>query len=387
MNFSFTAEQQRFRREVAAFLEQELPPGSLPEEDLPDPANVRKVQRLIRKLAEKGWLCIGWPKEYGGSGWSKVEQAIFNEEMGYHHVPFEPWALAVKIVGPSIMMFGSEQLRNERLPAIASGRFEVYYQGLTEPDSGSDLASLKTRADQDGDEFVISGQKIYVGEGLPADYIFLAARTDTEAQRHRGISLFLVDMHLPGISVRPLLMLTGPKKNHVFFDNVKVPASSLIGELNKGWYHLQETLARERAQVDQPAQLRRTLDDLVALVRSNTPKVLTDQRIRALLADLYISLEVWRLLNWRIVWMEESGLSAGHEAAICDVFGKDLKSRFGPAIAKIFGPYALLNAKDPRAPMFGEIEFWLRESHQTHGGGTPEILRNVIAVRGLGLPR
>ncbi|MCC7089671.1 MAG: acyl-CoA dehydrogenase family protein, partial [Dehalococcoidia bacterium] len=227
MEFRFTPEQEAFRTEVRSFIKAELP-------------KVRDGESFTKKLAAKGWLTMSWPTEYGGQGTQHMRQLVYNEEMAYHRAPGQ--TMGADRVGPTIILFGSGEQKAEFLPRIV--RDEVTWcQGFSEPGSGSDLASLQTRAVRDGDSWVINGQKIWTSNAQRADYIILLARTDPDAPKHRGITYFLVDMRATGITIRPLMQMTGQAGfNEVFFDDVRVPANAVVGEVNRGWYVSTATL-------------------------------------------------------------------------------------------------------------------------------------------------
>ncbi len=267
MRIRFTKEQQEFRQEVSAFLEAETPPerrtiyGEFSEE------KYWFGRALARKLAGKGWLTVGWPKEYGGGGKTFIEQSILDEQIGYHRVQ-RVGLTGLNFAGPAIMKFGSEEQKSRFLPPIARGEVE-YCQGFTEPNAGSDLASLEMQARRDGDSYVLNGSKMFTSYYAHADYIYLLARTDPHAPKHRGISLFIVEMSAPGVSTRPLPYINGEVAAQTFFDDVRAPASALVGEENRGWYHAMTTLDYERAGLERYARVRRAFDDFVDFCRGS----------------------------------------------------------------------------------------------------------------------
>lgn len=388
MDFKLTPEQEAFRKEVADFLKAEMTPGKFIEEAAQSPEQKAVLDDFLKKLAARRWLAISWPEEYNGGGRGLVDHAIFNEQMGYYHAPSEA-LVPVTIIGPAIKNFGTEQQKRDHLTRIASGE-GVYWQVWTEPDSGSDLASLKTSAVRDGDDYVINGQKVFVGDGRPPDYFYLAARTDPNVSKHRGISIFLVDRHTPGINISFLEPVAGWMKNEVFFDDVRIPASSLMGELNNGWSHMRDTLSNERSGIHACSELRRVFDDTVELcheMKRDGKLLIENEHVQNRLADLRIELDAWTALCWRVVHMQSTGLPVVAEASIVAVQRKDFLPRFQAALYDILGSYAILKRKSMYTLTEGDIEMWMRESIHTHGGGTPEIQRNVVAVRGLGLPR
>ncbi|MDP7588325.1 MAG: acyl-CoA dehydrogenase family protein, partial [Dehalococcoidia bacterium] len=258
MEFKFTAEDEEFRRELRAFMKAELPDpwegaGRYPEEDDWD-LNVAVRQ----KMAEKGWLTMHWPEEYGGQNASPVKSAIYNEEIAYMRAPGRD-IFGVRMLGPTLMIHGSEEQKNTHLPSVAKGEIQ-WCQGYSEPESGSDLASLSTRAVRDGDDLVINGAKVWTTMAHRADWIMLLTRTDPDAAKHRGISFVLVDMKSPGVSVRPIINMAGGHEfNQVTFDDVRVPRANVVGEEDRGWYVAVTLLDFERSGIDYSAAARRML--------------------------------------------------------------------------------------------------------------------------------
>jgi alkylation response protein AidB-like acyl-CoA dehydrogenase len=268
----------------------------------------------------------------------------------------------------------------------------IWCQGYSEPGSGSDLASLQTRAVQDGDDFIINGQKIWTSQAHYADWMFLLARTDPDAPKHKGISYFLVDMKSPGISVRPLINMAYQKGfNEVFFDNVRVPRSGLLGELNRGWYMATTTLDFERSSVSTSAGMRRSLQELTAYcleTSSNGSRLIDTPSVRHKIADLLIEVNIIRLLSYRVVTMQVNGIVPNHEASIVKVFNSELNQRIARAGMQVLGLHGQLTPESPYARLHGRFErSYLTSVGSTIAAGTSEIQRNIIASRGLGLPR
>ncbi|GIW13674.1 MAG: hypothetical protein KatS3mg062_1113 [Tepidiforma sp.] len=253
MEFRFSPEDEAFRQEVRAFIREEWP-------------KAREGASFTKKLAAKGWLTMSWPPEYGGQGAPHMRQLVYNEEMAYHRAPGQ--TMGADRVGPTLILFGTEEQKARFLPAIVRDEI-TWCQGFSEPGSGSDLASLQTRAVRDGDSWVINGQKIWTSNAQRADYMILLARTDPDAPKHRGITYFLVDMKLPGITVRPLVQMTGQAGfNEVFFDDVRVPADMVVGEVNRGWYVSTATLDFERSGIGRVIGGLRTFEEVVAYAKS-----------------------------------------------------------------------------------------------------------------------
>jgi alkylation response protein AidB-like acyl-CoA dehydrogenase len=389
MDFTFTPEQQAFRREVNSWLADVMTPEyELELEVRHDERGFLKA--FSKRLADKGWLTHAWPKEYGGGGKSHIEQAILNEAMGYWHTPNLAHIVGVDLVGPTLMVHGTEEQKRKYLPGIA--RMEhVYAQGFTEPDAGSDVASLKTRAVEDGDNYIVNGHKIWIGNAHIADWIYLAARTDPNLERHRGISLFIVPLDTPGIEVRPIPTLDGHFVNAVFFDDVVVPKDAMVGEKNRGWYAMVTTLDFERSGIGGASGAKRTLEDLIEYARQHRRggrPILHDPLIRHRFAEYATEIEAWRLLCWRVVAMQSKGLVPTAEGTMTGIIGKTFMPKLGALIIDVMGKFSSLPHEETRwAAMRGRLHRLVVRSVLTHPGGTPEILKNVLATRGLGLPR
>ena len=339
-----------------------------------------------RRLAERGWLGISWPARWGGQARSALEQLAFVEEMEYHRAPVRAHAMAVSIVGPALMNHGSDAQRQRFLPCILGGELS-FCLGYSEPDAGSDLASLRTRARADGDGFVIDGAKLYTTLAELADYCWLAVRTDPDSPKHAGISVLLVPMAAPGITVRPLHALGGHRTNAVFYDSVRVGADALVGQLNGGWGIITEALAFERVMLGgKVARVRRELDELVAHLRDDPLR--DEPRVRDAIGRLAAELEAARMLALRCILELEAGRVPHHEAAMAKVFCGELEERLAETALEILGPGAALASGSVDAELDGLFEHVVRASLlDVIGGGTNDIQRTLIAVRGLGLPR
>ncbi|MCH8850395.1 MAG: acyl-CoA dehydrogenase family protein [Chloroflexi bacterium] len=388
MDFTFTPKQEAFRTEVQAFLKEALPADWVGADRAIDEEGFAAGREFLKKLAPKHWIAPAWPTEYGGLGLELWDQVVFNEEMAYRRAPLIN-APAVGYLGPSIMIYGSEEQKQQHLSGITSGEVQ-WCQGYSEPESGSDLASLQMSAVQDGDDFVINGQKIWTSQAHYADWIFLLARSDPEAPKHRGISYFLIDMKSPGISVRPLVNMANQRGfNEVFFDNVRVPRSGLLGELNRGWYMATTTLDFERSSVATTASSRRSLEELTAFIAaSNGGSRIDKTTSRHMLADLWIDLNIGRLMSYRVVTMQAKGLVPNYEASIVKVFNSEYSQRLAQAGLQVLGLHGQLHPDSPHARLAGRFErAYLTSVGATIAAGTSEIQRNIIATRGLGLPR
>jgi alkylation response protein AidB-like acyl-CoA dehydrogenase len=396
MEFRFTLEEEAFRQEIRAFLAAELPAdwgqsegtgGQLGEGG---DARWEFLRTFQKKLAAKGWLTLGWPEEYGGLGASHMMQVIYNEEMTYARAPTQ-LGVGPDRVGPTILLYGTDEQRKQLIPGIANAD-DVWCQGFSEPGAGSDLASLQTRADADGDNFVINGSKIWTSLAHKADWCILLARTDQEAPKHKGISYFLLDMKSPGIQVRPLLDLTNRHTfNQVFFEDVRIPRTSLVGELNRGWYVAAATLDFERSGINRVVMGYRTLQELTAYARetrTNGHRIGSERSVRNKLSELAIEFTAGRILAYRVASMQARGQIPNTEASMSKMYGSELQQRLAGSGMQIMGLAGQLEPGSRWAPLAGRIEqFYLYASALTVAAGTTEIQKGIIAGRGLGLPR
>ncbi len=390
MEYRFTQQEEAFRDELRGFLKRELPEdwSGLSEADSDE--DWKFTLQMRRKLAEKGWLTMAWPSEYGGMGASHMMQVIFAEEMSYHRAPGRD-AFGTRMLAPTLMIHGTEEQKREHLPPIARGETQ-WCQGYSEPESGSDLASLQTRAVEDGDDFVINGTKIWTSSAHRADHIMVLTRTDPSAPKHRGISFLLADMRAPGLEVRPIINMASEHSfNMVIFDNVRVPKKNLVGELNRGWYVGATLLDFERSGVDYSAGSKRTLEELVQFCkthRKNGRLLAEDPVVRNRLADLAVEVEVSRLISYNIAWMQSRGMVPNKEASMGKVFGTELQQHVARTGINLLGLYGQLEPDSKYAPLKGRIEKgYMTTVSATIAAGTSEIQRNIIATRGLGLPR
>jgi alkylation response protein AidB-like acyl-CoA dehydrogenase len=383
MEFRHAPEDEAFRGEVRAWLHENLPSGWKGSAGL-ESEDWETSRAFIKKLAARGWIAPAWPKEYGGAGMSLMQQSIFREEFAYNRAPNGIHIIAVGFVGPTIMVYGTDDQKARHLPGITRGD-TFWCQGFSEPGSGSDLASLQTRAVRDGDDFVINGQKIWTSFAHHAEWMILLARTDPEAPKHRGISYFLLDMKTPGITIRPLINMADRHGfNEVFFDNVRIPKDNLVGELNRGWYVATTTLDFERSAVSGVADARRQMDDLLAAVKARGD----GRRHRAMLTDLCIEIEVAQELSYRVLSLQIQGKVPNYEASVAKVFTSELEQRIAAAAVASLGMAGQLMPGDTRAPIGGDPALsYLESVSATIAGGTSNIQRNIIATRGLGLPR
>ena len=395
MDFSFTPEQDTFRAELRAWLTANVPPQTglrhlQPQASAEDLAFLKQWQRQVH---DGGWTGISWPKEYGGRGASMVERMIFDQEMAAASAPALLNVLGLEIVGPTIIVHGTEEQKRAYLPHILSGA-HIWSQGYSEPNSGSDLASLRTRAVEQGDYFVVTGQKVWTSLAFYADWCLLLVRTDPDAPKHLGLSCLLVDMKSPGITIKPLRTLTGDSEfNEVFFEEVKVPKHHLLGELNQGWRVIVTSLMFERQGLGfyfTFAQ-KRQYDDLVATVHKTLrygEAVSQDPLMRQKLAQAYIDTELLKLNNYRALTRLLRGNPPGPEGSVPKLQWAEANQRLQELA---------VDMQSARAQLYqGELSladdaYWqygfLRAKANSIEGGTSEIQRNIIAERVLGLPK
>ena len=393
MDFRDTPEQATWRNEVRTFLETEKPKVD------GEAAMMEMMQRgraggatwmkeWREKLAKKGWVAPAWPKEYGGADLSVMEQFIMNEEFAEARA-MNVGGMGTSMIGPTIIIHGNDDQKKEHLGAILRGEVQ-WCQGYSEPGSGSDLASLQTRAVRDGDDFVINGQKIWTSGAHNADWMFMLARTDPDAPKHRGITYFLMDMKSPGVTVRPLINLAnGHAFNEVFFEDVRVPATNVLGEINRGWYIGTTTLDFERSSIGNAVGQRQTLEYYMRFWKENQGKSVTGSasaKAKDEFADRWIEAATAKMLSYRVITIQAEGRVPNHEASIAKLFNTELSQRIARTAMKMVGTSAMLTGQD--APMRGRASgSYLQTVSSTIAGGTSEVQRNIVATRGLGLPR
>ena len=387
MNFEFSDDEISFRKELQSWLKEEL--KDRPQDTDSDGEWAFGLE-MRKKLADKGWLTMAWPEEYGGQGVSHMMQVVFAEEMSYHRAPGRD-VFGTRMMAPTLMIHGTEEQKKEFLPPVSKGEVQ-WCQGYSEPESGSDLASLQTRAVEDGDDFIINGTKIWTSSAHRADHIMVLTRTDPDAPKHRGISFLLCDMNTPGLTVNPIINMAGDHGfNMVTFDNVRVPKKNLVGEQNRGWYVGGTLLDFERSGVDYSAGGRRVLEELTDYAknsRQNGSLISDNPKMRNRLANLAIEVEVSRLISYNIAWMQGEGLVPNKESSMGKVVGTELQQHLSETGMQMLGLHGQLEPGSKYAPLDGRIEHMhLTNVSETIQAGTSEIQRNIIATRGLGLPR
>ncbi len=388
MDFRFTPEQENFRKEVREFLESEKKKGTY--ETKCDAWIMGHDPEFSKKVAAKGWIGMTWPKQYGGQGKSYLDRLVLTEELLRYGAPVAAHWFSDRQIGPSIIAFGNEDQKKDFLPRIIKG--EVYVGlGMSEPEAGSDLASLKTRAVEEGDHFVVNGQKVWTSGAHSFNYIYCVVRTDPNVPKHKGISEMLIDLSLPGITVRPLIDMTGDRHfNEVFFDNVKVPKSALMGKKNEGWKQILAQLDYERSGMERLMAnypLFEKILDYAKETKKNGGTLSKDPVIRHRLAELAIEFEVGRLLIYRVAWVLSQHRLPNYEASLAKAWCCEFEQRLAAAAITVLGPFGQLREGSKWAPLNGmAVSSYLISPGYSLQAGTHEILRNMVAMRGLGLP-
>jgi alkylation response protein AidB-like acyl-CoA dehydrogenase len=390
MDFELTEEQNKFKREVSEFLDKEVTEGVL-EESESGLGYGPHSWGLMRKLGAKRWLAPSYPEEYGGLGLSYIYRYIVHEELDYRNALLVIRGLGmigVDMAGPIILRYGSEELKSEFLPRIARGEIDLAL-GYTEPDAGSDLSRIAMRAVEDANDFIITGQKTFNTGCHFAQYHWLAARTDPDAPPHQGISMFVVDLKSPGITITPLWEMADKRTNEVFYDEVRVPKRYLVGQKNQGWYYMVWALDLER--MISTRHIERLFEELIGYTKTalkNGIPLSKDPCVRQKLADMAIEINVARNLVRRVAWLQDKEIISIYESAILKVFVTELYQRVAKGGLEILGLYGLLRKDSKYSVLKGMMEHHFRASFVTTiGGGSSEIMRNIIALKGLGLPR
>ncbi len=396
MDFEYTPAQEAFRAQVREWLHNNLPTDlciddPMDERIAPNREVFEKRRAWQQKLAEGEWVGLSWPKQYGGREASLLEQTIFDEEYFRARAPILPGYSGVGLLGPTLMQWGSEEQKKKYLPRILPGD-DIWCQGYSEPGAGSDLASLQTRAELKGDYFVVNGQKVWTSGAQFADRMFLLARTDPNAPKHKGISyLLLDDMRSPGVDIRPLVVMNGHHHfNEVFFDNVRIPRENLVGPMNEGWKVTVTTLAFERGMAGgggHSSQVRR-LAELAKSFKLDGRAAWDYEWVRQELAQFMIECEAAKYTRLRSLTHQLRGLPPGPEGSILKLYGSELGVRIARFVSEMLGGYALLGeATDavPDAPRW--LQRVLSSRQYTIAGGTSEIQKNILGERQLGLPK
>ena len=392
MDLAFTPEEQQFREDIRAWVRDNLPQDIAHKVHNSLHLTREDMQRWAKILGKKGWLGYGWPKEFGGPGWNAVQKHLFEEECALagapRIVPFGP-----VMVAPVIMAFGSPEQQKRFLPGIASG--EIWWsQGYSEPGSGSDLASLKTRAERKGDKYIVNGQKTWTTLAQYGEWIFCLVRTSTEGKPQTGISFLLIDMKSPGVTVRPIIMLDGGHEvNEVFFDNVEVPAENLIGEENKGWTYAKHLLSHERTNIADVNRAKRELERLKRIARSEG--VYEDRRFRDEIAKLEVDVVALEMMVLRVLSAEKSGKNPLDIAGLLKIKGSEIQQRYTELMMLAAGPYAIPFIREAMeagwqgdyvgaAALAPLAATYLNYRKTTIYGGSNEVQRNIVSQTVLG---
>ena len=397
MDFGFTREELEFRDEVVEFVKGELPPdwddqvvnwpgayGTVPTFEV---EFLEVSKKFKRKLGENGWNRLSWPEEYGGEG-SMMKAAIAGDVLSYYRAP--AGGVAASIVAPSLMLVGSEELKKEFLPRIAMGEAD-FWLAYSEPNAGSDLASLQTTAIADGDDFIINGQKIWSSGAHMSEYAWALVKTDPDARAHKAATLIIIPNDTPGITIRPIINICDNHSfNEVFFDDVRVSKSYVVGEVNRGFYNVMLALQFERLLIG-VGSFRRVLEDLVKYAKETNRKgrpLSQDSQVRRKLASVAIEIEVFENLYWQTICMLRDGKVPELEASALKLVFTELSVTLANAGVDILGQYGLLDKGSKWAPFDGRVGLgYLDSISGPIGAGTSEIQKSILATRGLGLPR
>jgi 3-oxocholest-4-en-26-oyl-CoA dehydrogenase alpha subunit len=382
VHLTLTAEQHELKKELRSYFVR------LVEEVEATADGDSTYTRYIRRMGEDGWLGLGWPVEYGGQARGPIEQMIFVEESHWAGVPLP--LLTLNSVGPTLMALGTDEQKRRILPGILRG--EVHFSiGHTEPSAGTDLASLRTRAVRDGDEYVINGQKIFTSAIQYADFVWLAARTDPDAPKHKGLSVFIVPVDVPGFHWTPLATIAGDITSSTFYQDVRVPLENLVGEENQGWKLITNQLNHERVAICPSSGLLRSLTDVRRWAQDHTladgRKVIDQEWVRIALARVHAKVEVLKLLNWKVAWAADKRLSPA-DASATKVYGTELALEVYRLLTEVIGQAGYLTEGSAGAVLKGRLERSARsQTIFTFGGGTNEIQRDIVAMVGMGMPR
>ncbi|MBV9449865.1 MAG: acyl-CoA dehydrogenase family protein [Streptosporangiaceae bacterium] len=388
MHIAYTPEQERLRQELRAYFADLMTPDvrAALADGSTDYGDGQAYRQVVRQLGKDGWLTLSWPAEYGGRDGSVMDQLIFSDEASVAHVPV-PF-LTINTVGPTIMRFGTPEQKARYLPAIAAG--EIHFSiGYSEPEAGTDLAALRTRAVRDGDDYVINGQKMWTSLIQYADYVWLACRTDPDLPRHKGLSVLIVPTDAPGFSWTPVPTLAGPVTSATYFQDVRVPVSSLVGDQNKGWPLITNQLNHERVALTSSAPVRSALHDVTEWARATRladgRRVIDQEWVRLNLARVHAKAEFLKLMNWRIASSSEPLGPAA--ASATKVYGTEFALEAYRLLMEVLGAGATVRDGSPGAVLAGRIE----RAHRaalilTFGGGTNEVQRDIIAATALHLP-
>ena len=392
MEFGFTEEQEKLRKEVRDFFSNEVP-----EDCVPHVSPLREElqsfwMQLQKKAAEKAYLTPGWPKEYGGLGLSSIEQGVVEEEQAYAGVMW-PSALALRLMGPGLILFGTDEQKKEFIPAITRGE-QVWFEAFTEPEAGSDEANQQTRAVEDGDDYIINGQKVFISGAYKPDWLYTEVRTADTVPKHRGLSLFMIPADAPGITIRPLPTMGFGLQNEIFFDDVRVSKKNLLGALNRGFYHAMEVFTFERSGTGGPAGAKRSLQEFVHFCKEekrNGKPLFQDSEVRQKLAQMAVENEVRWLIGWHAQWWQEERERLGPKPYdLSGFFMKKYTTKHAQVLSEIMGTFGQLKKGSKwvkKVARTVDVEGRWQVARSLHAAGTWEVNKIVLAGRGLGLPR
>jgi len=385
---AYTPAQEQLRGEFRAYLATLLTPEL--RTAMRNREDGALYRRVIRRMGADGWLTPGWPREYGGRGLDPLAQKIMLEELWLAEAPF-PF-VTVNTIGPALIRRGNPEQRRELLPRIARGELN-FAIGYSEPGAGTDLAALTTRAERDGEFYVVNGQKVFTSGAEVADFIWLAARTDPKAEAHRGITILMLDTHLPGFALAPIHTVGGLRTNITYYDNVRVPVSMVVGEVNGGWQLITEQLNHERvglAALAYGAQgcFDATVDWARTTAASGGGRIIDQGWVQMALAEAYVLLEAYAVLGNRVAWEVGQGGTRAELASVCKIFSTETYIKVLRRLLEVTGSAGLLTEDSPGAVLKGRLEAEYRRCQiNTFGGGATEVLRDMVAQVGLGLPR
>jgi alkylation response protein AidB-like acyl-CoA dehydrogenase len=387
MQISYTPEQEALRTELRAYYDDLLDEDTRAafQGDSISPA----AKAVWKKMCDDGWAGLGWPKEYGGQDRDPIDQFIFFDESMRAGAPVA--TLTLNTVGPTIMNFGTDWQKDFFLPKILAG--DIHFAiGYSEPGAGTDLASLQTRAVRDGDEYIINGQKMWTSLAGGSDYLWLAVRTDPEAKKHKGISVIIVPMDTPGITLQPLKLMASHDINATYLDDVRVPAKYLVGEENGGWGLITNQLNHERVTLCSSGSPERTLEDVRRWAQENRladgRRVIDQEWVQVNLARVHAKLEFLKLANYKVAWSAAADTLHPADASTVKVFGTEFYLEAYRLLMEILGPRSVVKDGSPEAVLRGRLEGMVRGAIiLTFGGGTNELQRDLIAMFGLGFPR
>ncbi|MCW2669131.1 MAG: Acyl-CoA dehydrogenase, long-chain specific, mitochondrial precursor [Frankiales bacterium] len=383
MYLDYTPAQHELRDQLRAYFAGLLTPV-VKEAIATEGHNGPTSLEVRQKMGADGWLGIGWPREYGGQGRSVLEQFVFFDEATRAQAPVP--MIALNTVGPTLMRHGSDEQKDAFLPRILAGTLDVAI-GYTEPGSGTDLASLRTKAERQGDEFVVNGNKVYTTGGLTADYVWLAARTNPDAPKHKGISILLVDTKTPGFSATPIVTVGGEVTSATYYEDVHVPASMVVGNVDEGWRLITSQLNHERVAL--AAMGGRSLELFEAVRQWAVDEgVIEVPWVRQTLARVYARLDALKLLNWRMAWKTDAGTLTPADASAGKVFGSETDIESYRLLLEIIGRAGMVQKGSPAAELAGVLEKAYRSAPvRTFGGGSNEVQREILVQTALGLPR